>query len=71
MQWLAIDEADLILSYGHEEDIHNIAKLVALSSNIIISCIWLLKVFADHISGMPYICHFTGGGIRDEIFNSS
>lgn len=27
MQWLVIDEADLVLSYGHEEDIRSIAKL--------------------------------------------
>ena len=34
MQWLVIDEADLILSYGHEEDIHNIAKWACYQYNI-------------------------------------
>ena len=36
MQWLAVDEADLILSYGYEEDIHKITKLVYISNIVIV-----------------------------------
>lgn len=28
MEWFAVDEADLIFSYGYEDDVHNLIKLV-------------------------------------------